>query len=114
MIIPLVLVTTVLHSECFLSVLLETHWLRWIGRLSYSLYLWQQLFLGSGMRMWPLKLAACFAAAIASYYLVERPAIRLGHRLAPPTSEGRGDLLRSSGQLESECQVPLTVANSAE
>jgi peptidoglycan/LPS O-acetylase OafA/YrhL len=83
-----------LHPQSLIGSILETRLLRWIGRLSYSLYLWQQLFLGSGMKMWPWKLAACLVAATASYYLVERPALRLGHRFAPPTTAGRADIPR--------------------
>ena len=111
-IIPLVLVSTVLHPHSLVSTLLEARWLRWIGRLSYSLYLWQELFLGHGLRMWPLKLAACFVAASASYYLVERPTLRLGHRLAPPTTDGREDIRQRAGQRKSACQAPLAVTET--
>ncbi|MEO7458037.1 MAG: acyltransferase [Gemmatimonadaceae bacterium] len=52
----------------------------WIGVLSYSIYLWQQLFLNrDGAAQWnafPLNVILAFAAAIASYYLVEKPALR--------------------------------------
>ena len=106
-IIPFVLVSTVLYPESQISVLLEARWLRWVGRLSYSLYLWQQLFLGHGVNLWPLRLAAVFAAASASYYLVERPAMRLGHRLARPTTEGRADLLQTPEPREPEGQALL-------
>jgi len=113
-IIPLALVSTVLHPRSLVSTLLEVRWLRWIGRLSYSLYIWQELFLGSGMKLWPLKLVACFAAAAASYFLVERPAILLGHRLAPPTSVGRGDLTECATPRKTECQTPSALASSTE
>jgi peptidoglycan/LPS O-acetylase OafA/YrhL len=53
----------------------------WVGQLSYSLYLWQQPFLhlhGTlAVNALPLNLACTFAAAIASFYLVEKPALRL-------------------------------------
>ena len=48
-----------------------------LGRISYSLYLWQQLFLSpenhtlSGR--FPLNFAAAILCAIASYYCIERP-----------------------------------------
>ena len=68
---------------------LELPVLAWVGRMSYSLYIWQQLFLPSnelprGLGMWqqgPWNLAAAFGCAAASYYLVERPAIAWGKRL---------------------------------
>ena len=46
--------------------------LRWIGLISFSLYLWQQPFAkieGSN----PVYLFAVFACAICSFYLIERP-----------------------------------------
>ena len=50
--------------------------LAWLGTVSYSLYLWQQpfYFLSEGQMNVVLALAAVFAAAILSYFLVERPA----------------------------------------
>jgi peptidoglycan/LPS O-acetylase OafA/YrhL len=52
--------------------------LAWIGRLSYSLYLWQEVFLdrtngGRWMCQFPQNLILAFGAAIASYYLIEQP-----------------------------------------
>jgi peptidoglycan/LPS O-acetylase OafA/YrhL len=53
--------------------------LMFIGRISYSLYLWQQLFLNrestSPLCAWPLNIALAFAAALASYYLIEQPVL---------------------------------------
>ena len=40
----------------------------------------------------PLNLAMIFGAAFASFYLLEKPLIKLGHRYASPVSQGRGDL----------------------
>jgi peptidoglycan/LPS O-acetylase OafA/YrhL len=49
----------------------------WLGKVSYSLYLWQQLFVyGKHPRAWYGPLLALGMASI-SYYLVERPALRL-------------------------------------
>lgn len=64
-----------------------------VGRLSYSLYLWQQLFLGpldSGMA--PIRssailgLAITFTVAIVSFYFVETPFLRLKSHLRGPNS----------------------------
>lgn len=95
--IPMVLAGTTLNPDTPMGRFLETAPLRWIGRISYSLYLWQQVFLVPiaergqlGVTQWlPLSIACTFAIAAASYYVIERPMIRLGHRLAPPTTEGR-------------------------
>ena len=70
---------------------------RWLGRLSYSLYLWQQFFLvgevralvpGLGqLQALPVNIGLTFVVASASYYFIERPAIRTGHRMAHPEAE---------------------------
>jgi peptidoglycan/LPS O-acetylase OafA/YrhL len=52
----------------------------WLGRISYSLYLWQQLFAyGQHNRPWYFVLFAVGLAS-ASYYLVERPMLRMRER----------------------------------
>src|SRR3954469_9654622 len=54
----------------------------WLGKLSSSLYLWQQLFaFGEHPRPWYFPLLAVVAAS-ASYYLVEQPMIRMRERSA--------------------------------
>ena len=95
--IPLMLAGTVLNPKTILGNILEWRPVAWIGRISYSLYLWQQIFLlpergAQYLDTIPktaLAFAMVFACAIASYHLIERPMIRVGHRLAPPTTEGR-------------------------
>jgi peptidoglycan/LPS O-acetylase OafA/YrhL len=90
---PLAILGTTLRPQSWFSRLLENPALSFVGRLSYSLYLWQQLFLISHfgadtarlgpLQSSPLNWLMTFACALLSYYLVERPLIRLGHRLAP-------------------------------
>lgn len=90
---PFVLLATMLDPQRTLSRMLESRPLRYIGRISYSLYLWQQLFLvahfgpGPGslgvLQRWPFNWMAAFACALLSFYFVEQPLIRLGHRRAP-------------------------------
>jgi peptidoglycan/LPS O-acetylase OafA/YrhL len=90
-IVPLLIVGTVLRPRSMLSRVLEHPVMRWIGRLSYSLYLWEFFFVyypgvPTTLGVWqtfPLNLIAAIACAAASYYLVERPLIRVGHTLAP-------------------------------
>ena len=43
--LPVIIAGTVYGPRTFVTALLEFRGLKWIGRLSYSLYLWQQLFL---------------------------------------------------------------------
>jgi len=56
-----------------------------VGVLSYSLYLWQQLFLNRNSFAWvnafPQNLGFAVAAALGSYFLLEKPLLRLRHRL---------------------------------
>lgn len=56
-----------------------------IGVLSYSLYLWQQLFLNRESSAWintfPQNLIFAIAAALASYFLLEKPLLKLRRRL---------------------------------
>ena len=75
------------------------------GTLSYSLYLWQQLFLNRSadgpMSSFPMNIALAGALALASYYLIERPALRLRRRL-----EGRWRRTRPSPTSASERRQP--------
>jgi len=48
-----------------------------LGVWSYSLYLWQQLFLtGASTLPFAARMALTFTAALLSYYMVERPLVR--------------------------------------
>ncbi len=82
---------SVLNPHGYLGRFLEFSPLKYVGRISYSLYIWHQLFvirhlsdiqqLGEFQR-WPLCMIMTFGCAIASYHLVERPMVRLGQRMA--------------------------------
>jgi peptidoglycan/LPS O-acetylase OafA/YrhL len=80
LLLPLVVLSTVLHPEWLFSQFLEWPAVRWIGRISYSLYLWQEVILGyTHWRIW-FQLIALLAASATSYYLVETPMIALGRK----------------------------------
>lgn len=53
----------------------------YLGKISYSLYLWQQLFLTNENTtisgIFPYNIGFSFLAALASYYLIEKPCLRL-------------------------------------
>jgi peptidoglycan/LPS O-acetylase OafA/YrhL len=55
----------------------------WIGTISYSLYLWQQLFCGVHplLTIFPINFLCAFTCAATSYYVVERPFMRLRKKL---------------------------------
>ncbi|WP_265594652.1 acyltransferase [Haloferula sp. BvORR071] len=68
---------------------LDWSWITFIGTVSYSLYIWQQIFctkpgtFGASTAWWnsfPTWVLAAFLAAIVSYYLVERPFLRMKRR----------------------------------
>jgi peptidoglycan/LPS O-acetylase OafA/YrhL len=88
MVIPLLLVGTVLHPEWMVSRLLDHPWVRFIGRISYSLYLWQQLFLISGweprlaFQKFPQNLILTVTLALLSYIFVEKPCMNFGRKLS--------------------------------
>jgi peptidoglycan/LPS O-acetylase OafA/YrhL len=60
----------------------------WVGRVSYSWYLWQQLFTAvayprwGGLRSFPLNIAASLGLAVASQRFIERPFLQLKERFA--------------------------------
>jgi peptidoglycan/LPS O-acetylase OafA/YrhL len=70
--------------------LFDSTWLRYCGKISYSLYLWQQLFLvvkypkWGILRSFPIDMLLPTACAILSYHLIESPALRLKRRFEPP------------------------------
>jgi peptidoglycan/LPS O-acetylase OafA/YrhL len=59
-----------------------------VGLISYSLYLWQQVFLVTNVPDWglvrdfPFCLFASGAAAVLSYFVIERPFLRLKRRFS--------------------------------
>jgi len=74
-----------------------------LGLISYSLYLWQQMFvlLPFGVfRFLPLGLLAALCAAELSWRLVERPFVGLRARLhpAPPPATARPDVAEYAGR----------------
>jgi peptidoglycan/LPS O-acetylase OafA/YrhL len=80
---------------------LNSRLLTGVGLISYSLYIWQELFLMRApafhpmgvLSLLPLNFLCAIAAACLSYFFIEQPAIRLGrrfearHGLQPALSE---------------------------
>jgi peptidoglycan/LPS O-acetylase OafA/YrhL len=57
----------------------------YVGSLSYSLYLWQQLFFNRhesrAFASFPLNVALAFTCAVVSFHFVEKPFLRLRERI---------------------------------
>jgi peptidoglycan/LPS O-acetylase OafA/YrhL len=74
------------HGD-FLGRFLNWRPVAFVGVLSYSLYLWQQLYLNRHSSAWmnafPQNLVFAVAAALGSYLLLEKPLLRLRSRLRP-------------------------------
>ena len=68
------------------TALFESPLLTYLGKISYSLYLWQQLFLVTkepswgALRQFPINLAMPLVLSVLSFYIVESPALRLKER----------------------------------
>ena len=90
MFLALTVAGTTVHPEWKISRLLEWKPVRFVGSISYSLYLWQQIFIAPAVdqhghpwwQQFPANLVMTFVAATASYYVIEQPLIRFGRRWA--------------------------------
>jgi peptidoglycan/LPS O-acetylase OafA/YrhL len=71
----------VTHADGRVGRFLNAAPIAFVGTLSYSLYLWQQLFLNrssiNAASSFPLNLVLACLATLCSFYLVERPSLRL-------------------------------------
>ena len=94
LLLALMVIWPLLNQQSLLAGFLELPALKWFGRLSYSLYVWQQLWLvfphapavlGILQRA-PVNLFCVLLSGCLSYYAIERPMIRLGHWLTTPAS----------------------------
>jgi peptidoglycan/LPS O-acetylase OafA/YrhL len=70
---------TTFHPQSLSARSLSFSPLAWLGTVSYSVYIWQGLFM-EFRSPWGIFLVMPIFA-LASYYFIERPTNRLGHRL---------------------------------
>lgn len=78
--IGLIVMYSVFGPNGLWNKMLNSKLLNFIGALSYSLYLWQQLFINKSsywFNQFPLNIICIFLAALASYYLIETPFLAL-------------------------------------
>ena len=95
MLLPMLLVLTLLHPTWAVSRLLDLAPVRFVGQISYGLYLWHPLLLVPGWlpgsaaaTQLPLNLGISFGAAILSYFLIEQPCIAWGRKLTQRLGRG--------------------------
>jgi peptidoglycan/LPS O-acetylase OafA/YrhL len=102
-VVPALLISsTLLHPKSAVSAFLELTPVRFIGKISFGLYLWQQVIFNGRfdpsnnpfgpLHSFPWNFLLVGILATSSYYLVEKPCMRLGHRLAKPAIPGRPEL----------------------
>lgn len=76
---------SIYHPNDWVGWVLNCKPVAFIGVLSYSLYLWQELFLNRYSAAWvnafPQNIVFSAAAALVSYFVVEKPVLGLRHRL---------------------------------
>ncbi len=86
----LVIASTLVVTDGLSHKWLNSRVLVWIGTISYSAYIWQELFLTrahsadaplGALGFFPFNILATFLIATLSFFLIERPCIALGRRL---------------------------------
>jgi peptidoglycan/LPS O-acetylase OafA/YrhL len=75
--IAAILLYVVFRSESFPGRILNLRLLKHLGVISYSLYLWQQLFTGPDTRLFPFNIMFIVVCAELSYFIVELPSFRI-------------------------------------
>jgi len=85
--IALIVDWAIRHHDGRIGRLLNARPLVFVGTLSYSLYLWQQMFLNrklaASYTAFPVNILLATAAALVSYYVIEKPFLRLREGVEP-------------------------------
>jgi peptidoglycan/LPS O-acetylase OafA/YrhL len=94
--LPVIIATTVMRPADWPGRLLRHPALEWLGRISYSVYLWQQLVFGLAPRAWsvrgpalPFLISAILMIAAASRRWIEMPLIGFGRTMAGRVADRR-------------------------
>jgi len=91
--VAVILMYVVFKCESIPGKIMNMKVMQHFGKLSYGLYLWQQLFTGPETRFFPADVLRIIACAELSYLIVERPSFRIRdwalRRL--PSPKVRGD-----------------------
>jgi len=92
LLIAALLTQTIAYSGTAMAAPLNWGWVRYLGTISYSIYLYQQPLVRPMTRMaesrslptFPVAIGAVLIAASASYWIVERPFLRLKKHFESP------------------------------
>jgi peptidoglycan/LPS O-acetylase OafA/YrhL len=99
-VLPFAMVITATRGEWWLSKLLDSSVMTWIAKISYSLYLWQMLFLVRGnnsdfpWQRFPANLVFTLLTATICYYVIDLPLQRTGRRLSRQFDANRRNIMR--------------------
>jgi peptidoglycan/LPS O-acetylase OafA/YrhL len=84
----------------------------WLGRISYSLYLWQELFCSNtSLRLGYTLVIPALVCATFSYYVVEQPMLRLRdrvtrrHKFSSPAPEAAATERETCPGIPSSCAI---------
>jgi peptidoglycan/LPS O-acetylase OafA/YrhL len=87
----MVILDVLVNKHSILRPVLSMRWLAWIGSISYGVYLWHppiykamKAFGFARFEVIALGTLVTFAISTASFYLMEKPILRLKERLARP------------------------------
>lgn len=85
--VVLLLDAVVTHPTRGFAWVLNTRLLMFVGKISYSLYLWQELFCNRSATAWPstfpVNVILSFACATVSFYVIEKPMHAISHSRKP-------------------------------
>lgn len=84
--IGFIILITIHYSNNIVFKTLNAKPLDYIGKLSYSLYIWQQIFFSAKLGftdMFPLNVVLIAIVALMSFYLIEKPFLKLRFKVLP-------------------------------
>jgi peptidoglycan/LPS O-acetylase OafA/YrhL len=112
--IVLILERCIRHPDRGVARMLTRRSAVYVGSASYSLYLWQQLFLNPTSTSWPtafpVNIVLALAAGLLSWHLIERPLSARVARTSTTSGESRAAWnasLRRSGGAMTTLELPM-------
>lgn len=85
LLIAILIIISINYSGTYWFAFLNKPFMNYLGKLSYSLYLWQQMFFSEKLGPFgklPLNLVMIPILALLSYHFIERPFLKLKNRIS--------------------------------